>query len=105
MTVAINSRYRALGVIDAPGADGVVRPTVPIRRLTPPPPPPARYRHLVTGVEDIEYLAWRFVGNGEDWWRIADDNPLAFPLDLRPGDRVDLPRSGRPPTEGRGRTF
>ena len=105
MAVAINSRYRTLGVIEAPGADGVLRPTVPIRRFDPSSAPAATYQHLVSGAEDIEYLAWRFIGNGEEWWRIADENPLAFPLDLRPGARVYLPTGPRPATASRGRTF
>lgn len=106
MTVPIASRYRLLGVLQAPGRDGVVRPTVPIRRHDPVAPASASpYRHRVTGVEDIEYLAWRFGGSSEEWWRIADANPLAFPLDLRPGNAVTLPAGGGASAPSRGRRF
>ncbi|MGY1694624.1 hypothetical protein ACI780_06875 [Geodermatophilus sp. SYSU D00814] len=44
----------------------------------------------MSGLEDLEYLAWRLLGSSESWWRIADANPLAFPLDLRPGDTLTV---------------
>jgi hypothetical protein len=106
MTLAMNSRYRALGVIQAPGTDGVLRPTVPILRHERSAPAATLYRHRVTGLEDLEYLAWRFSASSEDWWRIADANPLAFPLDLRPGNALNLPHNEQSrPLRDRGRTF
>ena len=91
MAVSITSRYRGLEVYDAPDATGAVHPTVAIRRHVPPPAGSVDYHHRVTGIEDIEYLAWRFHGDSEIWWRIADANPPAFPLDLRPGDALSVP--------------
>jgi hypothetical protein len=90
MPLRITSRYRTLGVHEAPDASGMVHPTVPIRRHEPQPGQTVTYQHRVTGAEDIEYLAWRFLGDGESWWRIADENPVRFPLDLRPGDAVAI---------------
>jgi hypothetical protein len=60
---------------------------------TTPPPLATRpnYHHRVTGAEDIEYLAWRFFNASDLWWRIADANPVRFPLDLRPGDAIEIP--------------
>lgn len=91
MTVSISSRYRTLGVIDAPDAAGVLHPTVPIRRHDPVSQARSVYNHRVTGAEVIDYLAWRTLGAGEQWWRLADANRLAFPLDLVPGQALSLP--------------
>lgn len=91
MPVPITSRYRPLGVIEAPDAVGASHPTVPIRRYERVAETPPRYQHRVTGAEDIDYLAWRVYGSAEEWWRLADANPLRFPLDLRPGDALAIP--------------
>lgn len=62
------------------------------------PLPPASgdnpYKHRVTGVETLEYLAWRYFGNSAAWWHIADANGLVFPLDQRPGATVLVPPVG-----------
>jgi hypothetical protein len=91
MAVSITSRYRVLGTFVARDADGVEHPTVPIRRHQAPAPDGARYHHRVIAPEDIEYLAWRRYGASDVWWLIADANPLAFPLDLRPGQSLEIP--------------
>jgi hypothetical protein len=90
MPLPITSRYRTLAVHEAPDAAGDLHPTIPIRRHEPPPTPSVTYRHRMSGAEDIEYLAWRFLGDGESWWRIADENSVRFPLDFRPGDAVAI---------------
>ncbi|MEV0248483.1 hypothetical protein AB0H76_17930 [Nocardia sp. NPDC050712] len=105
MGVSITSRYRGLEVYDATGADGVVHATVAIRRYAPRPPDAVDYQHRVTGVEDIEYLAWRYYGDGESWWRIADANPVGFPLRLRPGESRAVPVTSAPGLIDRKRVF
>ncbi|MFL6120432.1 hypothetical protein [Actinophytocola sp.] len=105
MTVGITSRYRGLDTYDATDANGVVHPTVAIRRYTPPPADAVDYQHQVTGVEGVEYLAWRFYGNSEVWWRIADANPARFPLSLRPGDVEAIPAGGASAVLDRERVF
>jgi len=105
MTVGITSRYRGLETYDATDANGVVHPTVAIRRYAPPPADAVDYQHQVTGVEGVEYLAWRFYGNSEVWWRIADANPARFPLSLRPGDVEAIPAGGGAAVFDRGRVF
>jgi hypothetical protein len=47
---------------------------------------------MLTGVESLEYLAWRFYGRSTAWWQIADANALVFPLDYRAGTSVALPQ-------------
>lgn len=91
MSVSITSRYRPLGILQAPDASGQVHPAVPIRRHPRRRADVPGYRHRLSGAEDIEYLAWRFYGNSEAWYRIADANPLLFPLDLRAGAGVNVP--------------
>jgi hypothetical protein len=56
------------------------------------------YNHRLTGVEDVEYLAWRYFGKSAAWWVVADANKLIFPLDFQPGDTVRVP-----PASGVGR--
>lgn len=91
MAVSITSRYRRLDVYPATDATGTTHPTVPIRRT------PARvaddggYQHRITGADNIEYLAWHYLGSSEEWWRLADAGPAVFPLSLRPGDVVAVP--------------
>jgi hypothetical protein len=95
MTVSISSRYRGLGIQNFPDTNAEAHPSVPIRRH----PPDAidtrstQYRHRLTGVETVEYLSFRFYANSESWWRIADANPIRFPLDFRSGDALTVPSS------------
>lgn len=90
MTVSARSRHARLAPLQAPDASGVPRTGLPIRRHAGVPASAARYTHLVTGAESLEYLAWRYQGSSEGWWRVADANPLRFPLDWRPGDEVQV---------------
>ena len=105
MAVSIMSRYRAQALFNAQDGDGASHPTVGIRRHTPAPADAVDYQHRVTGVEDLEYLAWRYFGDGQLWWRIADANGVRFPLDVRPGDAVAVPTNRRPEMPRRDRVF
>lgn len=90
MPVSARSRYARLATMQAPDANGAPRACLPIRRHDSVPAGAARYAHLVTGAEALDYLAWRYQGSSEGWWRVADSNPLRFPLDWRPGDKLDV---------------
>lgn len=103
MPVSSSSRYQQQDAYPAPAADGTLRPTLPIRRT--PAPVQAAYRHRVSGVEDLEYVAWHYLGNSEAWWVVADRNPVAFPLDLAPGAVLDVPLGERPGPSDRARVF
>jgi hypothetical protein len=94
MPISNTSRYFGLDVYDAKDADEISRPTVAIRPTSPPPETANFYRHPITGVEDIEYLAWRYYGSSDSWWRIAEANELVFPLDLTPGMTINIPSPG-----------
>lgn len=94
MPVSSTSRYVGLPIYDAIDDHGVSRPTVGLRPSAPAAPGTAMYRHLVTGTETIEYLAFRYYGSSDSWWRIAEANGLVFPLDLVPGMTVNIPGAG-----------
>ncbi len=89
MALPLTSRYNGLEVYDAPVDPETVQPTVPIRPTLP--APASNYNHLVMGTENLDYLAWRYLGASEFWWRIADANPLVFPTDIQTGTSLKVP--------------
>ncbi len=92
MPVSLRSRYAKAPVYEAPDSAGETHATIGIRISAPPPGPgDAAYRHIVAGAETIEYLAYRYFGTSDAWWRIADANGLVFPLDLPTGAAVVIP--------------
>ena|SRR5579859_4148637 len=94
MAVSNTSRYFGLAVYQATDAQQVSHPTVAIRPAPTPQPNITFYRQPVTGVDTLEYLAWRQYGSSDAWWRIADANDLIFPLDLAPGMTLNIPAPG-----------
>ena len=97
------SRYKPLTVYDAIDADARPAAGIPIRLIGP--PAPDLLRHRMSGVETLEWLAWRYFRNSTFWWRIADVNGARFPLDWRPGETVNMPRSGDVGLLQRSRSF
>ena len=91
MPTFLNSRYRDLSVYQVDDPERGRTATVAIRPPTPPPAGTPMYRHVVSGTETMEYLAWRFFGSSDAWWKLAEANPGLFPLDLRPGMSLDVP--------------
>lgn len=92
MPVSSLSRYARLTAYNAPAADGKVYSTLPLR----PQPETAiagSTQHIIKAPETLEFLSWRYFGTSELWWRIADMNPLIFPLDLETGTSVTIPRT------------
>lgn len=97
MPVGQGSRYHGLETYEAADADGRPQATTAIR----PPPPPTdalAYSHVLVAGESLEYLAWRYYGSSTTWWRLADQGPVVFPLDVTPGAVVPIPS-----TDGFGR--
>ncbi len=93
MSVRVRSRYWSLKPLEAPAPGDAAEKvaTLPIRPQ-PRQPTGRPVNHLITGVEDLEYLAWRYYGHSDAWWHIADANGLSFPLDYRPGASVTVPQ-------------
>jgi len=55
-----------------------------------PPPPPAEY--YVKETEHMPFLAFKFLEDSTQWWRIAEANvPVWYPLDLPMGTYVRIP--------------
>ncbi len=105
MPVTITSRYYLSPVYDATDANGVSHATIAIRPPTPPAPGTTLYSHLVSGVETIEYLAWRYYGDSTLWWRIAEANDLIFATDIKPGMTLNIPAVNDLGTVVRNRSF
>lgn len=100
MPVEPSSRYREQQAHLAPDADGAAHPAIPARWGTGT-ATEVVYHTLAAG-ESFETLADEFFGSSALWWRIADANPLVFPLALVPGTVLAIPsggsRSGPPRT-------
>ncbi|MEM7305809.1 MAG: hypothetical protein AAF682_04030 [Planctomycetota bacterium] len=92
MPVDVTSRYRLLKSYEVSDPEASSS-ALPARLLDGERRTSDLYQHRVSGVETIEYLAWRYLGKSNAWWHIADENKLTFPLDLRPGDVVGVPSS------------
>jgi nucleoid-associated protein YgaU len=101
MPVPINSRYASLPIHDAPAPDGTTHPTIGLR--PPPDPSGGPFKHRVVGGETIESIANRYLGSSDAWWRIADANPLVFPMDLTPGQMLVIPDGSSPRRVSRSR--
>ena len=90
MPLSPQSRYGRLATYPAPGADGRVRTTVPIRHELAVGTGQPRV-HVVVAGDTLESLAHTYLGSSDRWWLIADANPRLFPLDLTPGAPVVIP--------------
>ena len=105
MPVPPRSRHAGLPTLQAPDASGTLRTLLPIRRHVPPSSLLPRYAHLLTGLETLEYLAWRTQNASDAWWRLADGNALRFPLGWRPGEKVEVVALNSPGQIQRDRRF
>ena len=91
MAVGPLSRYAREAVYEMPLENGQ-RATVAARWERTVPPDVAW--HVIVEGESYETLAARYLGSSTLWWRIADANPLIFPLDIAPGTTVAVPIGG-----------
>lgn len=91
MPVSSTSRYKGMPVYTVDDPRRGPTATVGIRETTPVTSKTQLFRHAIAGVETIESLAHRYYGMSDAWWRIAEANPLMFPLDLRPGVSLAIP--------------
>lgn len=63
----------------------------------------ATYR--VSQRDTVESIANKVLGDESQWWRILDANPVFYPMDLKPGDVLNLPAPGPATRAIRSRTF
>jgi hypothetical protein len=91
MPIGPRSRYQGLPVIDARDAKGASHPTVALRLLAPQDALAVHFQHTIAGLQPIEYLAYKYFGTSDAWWRIADANATRFPLDWGPTETVNIP--------------
>lgn len=86
MPVSIYSRYYGLDTVEKNG-----RVSLAQRPAVPPETYPDSIMHTVVGDETLDQLAAHYYGREDLWWRIADANPLKFPLDWKAGDTIVIP--------------
>jgi hypothetical protein len=83
------SRYEKVGVYTA--VDGLGR-NVAALKIRFIPLTPAGYLHTFTDDERLDLLAYKFYGNPEKFWLIADANSDMDPADLlKPGRQLLIP--------------
>lgn len=104
MPVKPESRFAHLPLRLAVAPDGSERQVVSLR-LERPALAGAAARHRVEAGESLDQLARRFYGSEGLWWRILDANPLVYPLDIEPGDVLEVPPAGPATRVTRARRF
>lgn len=93
MPVKPDSRFANLKLLRATAPDGAPRQVIELRLRRPPTTGPM-VAHRVTRGETIDLLARRYLGDERLWWRILDANPQIHPLDIAPGDTLNIPSPG-----------
>jgi hypothetical protein len=84
------SRYERVPTAVHVDRDGKQRPYVLLRTF--PPPAPIQQQHEFAEHERLDLIAWRFLGNPEQFWRICDANPTLQPETLEiVGRRLRIP--------------
>ncbi|HVN06236.1 MAG TPA: hypothetical protein VMT86_17560 [Bryobacteraceae bacterium] len=83
------SRYQFTSVIQVKTADGKTVSALTARFV---PPTPAGFYHTFSSAERLDLMAYRYYGNPEKLWRIADANTEMDPEDLEdPGRQLLIP--------------
>ena len=53
---------------------------------------PQPFEYYAKDTENIQFLAYKFLGDAKRWWEIADANQKVwYPLDLKMGDFIVIP--------------
>lgn len=104
MPVKPSSRFADLPVLRVVAPDGGVRQVVGLR-FERPAASSTVARYTVRHGEELDLLARRFYGSEQLWWRILDANPVVYPLDIEPGDVLDVPDAASATRATRARSF
>jgi hypothetical protein len=93
--IPVTSRYYGLPTASLALPDG--RVVVYLTRRFVPPPDAATvvYEYPVTPVDRLDLIAARYLGDPEQYWRVADANAAMIPADLIPPPADGLP-TGQP---------
>ena len=103
MPVPPGSRFAESPVLQVTAPDGTSRQVIALRLTRP--TLDIVDRHRVSQDEPLDLLARRLYGDEGLWWRILDANPLIYPLDIVPGQVLDVPAPGPATRVTRARTF
>jgi nucleoid-associated protein YgaU len=104
MPIKPDSRFAQLPMLEVKAPDGSRRQVIALRLVRSLPEGKVA-QHLTKQSESIDLLARRFYGSERLWWRILDANPVLYPLDIRPGDVLNVPASGPATRVTRARKF
>ena len=104
MPVKPDSRYAKSPIYEAVGPDGKPRRALGILWRSYGSSNDG-HSHQLRRRDDIDLLARRNLNNERLWWKILDVNPLVYPLDLGPGDVVEVPSTGSNEPTTRARRF
>jgi nucleoid-associated protein YgaU len=104
MPVQPDSRFAHLPVLRVVAPDATTRQVIALR-LERPQASSEMTRHSVKEGEEIDLLAQRFYGSERLWWRILDANTLVYPLDIKPGEVLNVPGPGPATRTTRARRF
>jgi hypothetical protein len=84
------SRYERVPTAVHVDRDGKQRPYVLLRTF--PPPAPTLQQYEVAESDRLDLIAWRFLGDPEQFWRICDANATLQPETLEiVGRRLRIP--------------
>jgi hypothetical protein len=103
MPVSATSRYQGLPVLQVEDARRGPQPAIALR--PPPDPVTTPLQHQAAALDNLELLSWQYLGQSDSFWRIADANPLRFPFELRPGEKLSIPATSDPTLVTRSRKF
>src|SRR5262245_5816829 len=96
MPVKPDSRFSHLPALRVLAPDASMRQVIALRLARPGVGGEASLHQVKEG-EALDLLARRFYGHEGLWWRILDANPLVYPLDIQPGDVLNVPTPGPGP--------
>lgn len=90
---APNSRYNAVALLTRPGADGRQVAYVARRFIGAAVAGVVPQTYTIVGGDRLDLIANRFIGDPEQWWKIADANPTLDPQALTavPGRQLEIP--------------
>ncbi len=90
------SRYYGITAATFTEPDGRIEIYLRRRFLPPLESFAALQQHTVSQNERLDHIAFRYLGDAEQFWRIADANTAMKPEDLtrKPGRRIQIPFAG-----------